>query len=86
MALESFAGPGGSGPAALDDARTLARARREDKGVAACGLQGPAKRLLDLALAVERIGRGRSANPETILIEKLTVAGAMRRLAAELGT
>jgi hypothetical protein len=84
MAMDGFAGPGGTGPAALDGVRTLTRCRREDKGVATCGSHGPARRLLDLALAVERIGRGRSASPESILFEKLTVAGAMRQLAAEL--
>jgi hypothetical protein len=45
----------------------------------------PSDRLHQLARAVERIGRGRSADPETILVEKLTLAAELRQVAQELG-
>jgi hypothetical protein len=45
----------------------------------------PADRLHRLARAVEGIGRGRSADPETILVEKMSLAAELRQVARELG-
>jgi hypothetical protein len=45
----------------------------------------PADKLHQLARAVERIGRGRSADPETILVEKMSLAAELRQVARELG-
>jgi hypothetical protein len=45
----------------------------------------PSDRLRALVREVERIGRGR-ADPESIIIGKMTVAYELRRLARELET
>ena len=47
-------------------------------------VQRPADRLRDLAARVARLGVVGRVTPETIVVEKLSLAAEMRRLAAEL--
>ncbi len=47
-------------------------------------VQRPAERLRALAARVARLGVVGRVTPETIVVEKLSLAAEMRRLAAEL--
>jgi len=82
--MESFrnAEPGGLSPA-VGASVISQRARTPRRGSSRSQL-AMAEELREIARAVRRIGRGRCASPEAILIEKLEAAERLFALAARL--